>query len=706
MAPNQHGHNHGHGHSHYDTQDYAGDRAAQTHRTMQHMPAEDRVDRTDLQGSITGDQAAQLAPEVRMGDDRALPDTPNWDAFDSEQLYDFATQNNSPTTADNLGRAFNAGGNSLADAANGLFDAVTRLDGAWSGVAADSASDALTPLAKTAGQAGQTAQMMGVQMSRQALAATEVRKLPPAEKFDQKQSLTAMLAGGPAAMQADLKAQKDAAEAVKREQISYLTSYTKAMSAVDAHTPSFVPPPARRINPGAGGDAKISSSPVPYSARIGGAEQGTSTGAPSGGYTGVAPGAGFGEGPDGSDGSGDFALPGSLPGTSSAGFTPGGTAPVSAPSVAAGGAPQLRRRPPARAGSAAGSATSAREPVARLPVPAPDPVLPPAVRARARAVVPDRVAAVPWACPARSRPAAVGPEWVVPAAAAGMRKTTSASVRRSSSRATRTARSATTRCRRPRSSVGTTSSDDQHWHGERLLAPLALDFVWEALDAGEPPYPLEVRSHGVTMDERAALRRRVREDLVADGLIDPAGRLEPELANCSARSPGRPEHRLRFPARAGRTPRARAGGVRPGRCGAGRAGRTGCGCARSRATAWSRRSSACCRRPPRHPSSRSRCPPRSWSAPVPAGGGGTRGERLQETRKALARLTAQPNHRGGQIGVNSRSDMRGRRRSPVLAWFDNETGRYLSQTRAGWVTVAPADTATLRHRIGEMVASP
>jgi hypothetical protein len=351
MAPN-HQHHHHH-HNHYGTQDYAGDQAAQTHRTMQRMPAEDRTARTDLQDTITGSQAAQLSPEVRMGDDRALADTPNWDAFDSAQLYAFATQNNSPSTADDLGRSFNAGGNSLADAANGLLDAVTRLDGAWSGAAADSASGALTPLAQAAGQAGQTAQMMGVQMSRQALAATEVRKLPPARTFDQKSSLTAMLAGGPAAMQADLKAQKDAAEAVKREQISYLTTYTKAMSAVDAQTPSFVPPPARRIDPGAGGDAKIGASPVPYSGRLGGGEQGTSTGAPSGGFTGAAPGAGF-DSQDGSDGGGDFVMPGSLPGTSTAGFTPGGTAPVSAPSVSAGAAPHTAA-PAAGAGGFGGA---------------------------------------------------------------------------------------------------------------------------------------------------------------------------------------------------------------------------------------------------------------------------------------------------------------------------------------------------------------
>lgn len=265
MAPNN---------EHYDTQEYAGDRATRTHRVMQHMPDEDRTSRTDLQESITGSQAAELAPEVRMGDDRVIGDTPNWDGFDSKQLYNFATQNNSPTTADALGRTFNAGGNGLVDAANGLLDAVTRLDGAWSGVAADSARTALGPLAQAAGQAGQTAQMMGVQMARQSVAATEVRKLPPPQDFDQQQSLNAMVTGGPAAMQADLKAQKEAAEAVKREQITYLNAYTQAMSSVDAHTPSFVPPPVGHINPGDGGGARITGGPVPYSGGHGGFDQG------------------------------------------------------------------------------------------------------------------------------------------------------------------------------------------------------------------------------------------------------------------------------------------------------------------------------------------------------------------------------------------------------------------------------------------------
>lgn len=229
-------------HNHYNTNDYAGDEAADTRRVMNHMPDEDRSTTQEIQQSINTSQAAELTDGVRMGDDRAIGDTPSWESFKSQELYNFATKKNSPTTADDLGRAFNDGGNNLAQAANALFDAVSRLDGAWSGVAADSAKNALKPLAQAAGTAGQTAQLMGVRMSEQSVAATEVRKLPPAEEYDSQQSLNAMLAGGPVAMQQDLKAQKDAADAVKREQVSYLNTYTQSMTAVDAQTPSFVPP--------------------------------------------------------------------------------------------------------------------------------------------------------------------------------------------------------------------------------------------------------------------------------------------------------------------------------------------------------------------------------------------------------------------------------------------------------------------------------
>lgn len=332
MAPN--GNNSGNNNDeHYDTQDYSGDNE---NPYGQWLPGLEELARH----SAIATQSGELSDDVRMGDDRVIGNVPNWDGFSSQQLYAFATTDNAPDTADSLGRAFNDGGNRLAEAANGLFEAVTAIEGAWTGTASDSARGALAPLAKAAGQAGQTAQMMGVQMSRQSTAAAAVRELPPPREFDAGQALRAGMAGGPAAMQADLKAQDEAAKEVKREQIRYLQAYTKAMSEVDAQTPSFVPPPTGRIKPTAGGSGSVHGALVQIpQTGDGSSGGGTSTGGPTGGYVGVNPGGQAGH--PGSNGPGfaseeidDLTIPGTLPGTSASGYTP-----TSAPPVAPGTGP-------------------------------------------------------------------------------------------------------------------------------------------------------------------------------------------------------------------------------------------------------------------------------------------------------------------------------------------------------------------------------
>ena len=240
---------------------------------------------------------------------------------------------------------------------------------------------------------------------------------------------------------------------------------------------------------------------------------------------------------------------------------------------------------------------------------------------------------------------------------------------------------------------------------ERLISPVALDFLWEALDAGEPPYPLDIVSHGATVDGRAMLRRRIREQLVADRLLDRSGRLEPQLEDwlLALANPDLSIDSVFLPDTGAPSVSALAASGRG-----------------SAVLAVQQRDGLRLRPIPRDglvsaivgmlpPAPRGS----ETSISVPQHELATAGARNapagrasdQETRKALAKLTAMPNRRGGQIAVNSRTDMRGRRRSPVLSWFDNESGRYLTQTRNDWVTIAPADAATLRHRIGEMVAS-
>ena len=241
---------------------------------------------------------------------------------------------------------------------------------------------------------------------------------------------------------------------------------------------------------------------------------------------------------------------------------------------------------------------------------------------------------------------------------------------------------------------------------ERLISPIALDFLWEALDAGEPPYPLEIQSHGATVDSRAMLRRRIREELVANRLLDNRGRLEPQLEDWllalanpdlsvdSVFLPDTGAEAVSALAASGRGSAVLAVQLKDG--------------LRLRSIPRDGLVSAIVGMlpPARRGSETSISLPSNELAMAGARNAPPTGRVSdQETRKALAKLTAMPNRRGGQIAANSRNEMRGRRRSQVLSWFDNESGRYLTQTKNDWVTIAPADAATLRHRIGEMVAS-
>src|SRR2546430_13485295 len=167
MAPNEHGHG-----RHYDAQSYAGDDATKLHRDMRHMDPDDHSTRGQLEHDLAASQATELAPGVRMGDDRAIGSHPNWNRLSSTELSNAANNGNSPETADNLGRAFNSGGHKLAEAANRRYPAVGKLDAAWTGQAAASAKAALSPLARHAGDTGVAAQLMGAPMSLQASAAS------------------------------------------------------------------------------------------------------------------------------------------------------------------------------------------------------------------------------------------------------------------------------------------------------------------------------------------------------------------------------------------------------------------------------------------------------------------------------------------------------------------------------------------------------
>ncbi|WP_245788243.1 hypothetical protein [Amycolatopsis marina] len=186
-------------------------------------------------------QARSRPDGFLYGDDRAIGSPPNWDAQESEQLYNGATMNNDPGTAEATGESWIGHSTNLNQAANDLYNAITELGGAWVGEGAAAAQGTLVGIANSSAQAAEAAQTMGNRLKQQAAAAAEVKKMPAPKEFDPAKQTEAMLAGGPAAMIADMKAQSDAAKDVKAQQVQYFNAYTKAMAEVDSSTPSFGP---------------------------------------------------------------------------------------------------------------------------------------------------------------------------------------------------------------------------------------------------------------------------------------------------------------------------------------------------------------------------------------------------------------------------------------------------------------------------------
>lgn len=248
-----------------------------------------------------------------------------------------------------------------------------------------------------------------------------------------------------------------------------------------------------------------------------------------------------------------------------------------------------------------------------------------------------------------------------------------------------------------------------------LFTAVELDFLWENANAGELPYPLRLRSHGATVGERGALRQETLRALNQRGLVDDRGRPEPHVEDffgilakpdlsldCVQLNNPHTEPLLAVASLLG---------------------------GQGLLTVQDQRgfhfhpiapdglaSAIVSLLPPG-----SRGTEKSITLPLDGLVGASGADFLQrrqpqidgrvtsdEDRKALSRLQAQPRLRGGQFGANARSRAGTRSRSSVLSWFDTQSGRYFTQATRGsdgrdWITIAPADPATLRQRLTELL---
>src|SRR5690606_2225115 len=286
---------------------------------------------------------------------------------------------------------------------------------------------------------------------------------------------------------------------------------------------------------------------------------------------------------------------------------------------------------------------------------------------------------------------------------------------------------------------------------ERFLTPMQFDFLWEQLRLGEYPYPLQVRSHGRTMDERIHLRHRVERELKSLGVKNSYGEVDPRLdtwlrtlafPRVSVDAAHIPEFKhppvCAVAASDGENavlvkqtqdgisfrpifPEALASEIisllPPGERGTAGSITLSLDDAlrtkpalvkvggpeekseeKEKAEAQSKSRFGLFRKEPEKPKPE---PPRRRPLSERTAG---------SPQEDYAMLLAQPRLRGGQLAANARDEAGRKFRSPALAWFDTVTGRYLSLSRTGpdgheWITVSGADVKTLRSRLAELVSS-
>jgi hypothetical protein len=252
--------------------------------------------------------------------------------------------------------------------------------------------------------------------------------------------------------------------------------------------------------------------------------------------------------------------------------------------------------------------------------------------------------------------------------------------------------------------------------GVTSLSHLEFDFIWEHLGVGETPYPIDVRSHGETMEERAELRVRVRESLRAKGLHDGvvlSPRLE-ELLTLAARGPFTIDGQLSVgeyvrvlaagrgtegvlvaqtddevrvvPVRDGKVVRAVIALVPDEKPGPGGAARLPRPAFDESIDEYQRTGYVGLERT--------------------LTGAGVTGRDL----RTVITLVESARHGGGQLAANSVDKVGRRTRTPVVNWFDTAAGRYLVHVEAGrdrveWLTVAPADTARIEERLTRLIAT-
>ena len=186
-----------------------------------------------------------LDSPVKIGDGRAITGPTNWAAMTHEQLYSAVVGGNDPEAVYGVSDKWVSLGNNMLESANTLHQQVAASSSGWQGEAAESARDAVSQLVGWGGSAGQTAQVMGRQLSQQGqVMATAKTNMPGPVNFDVKMAAIAEPGlSGFANMVLDTQPGQQMAEEAHARAIDVATAMEQGSTQIDASTPEFVPVP-------------------------------------------------------------------------------------------------------------------------------------------------------------------------------------------------------------------------------------------------------------------------------------------------------------------------------------------------------------------------------------------------------------------------------------------------------------------------------
>ncbi|HKR48824.1 MAG TPA: ESX secretion-associated protein EspG [Pseudonocardiaceae bacterium] len=238
------------------------------------------------------------------------------------------------------------------------------------------------------------------------------------------------------------------------------------------------------------------------------------------------------------------------------------------------------------------------------------------------------------------------------------------------------------------------------------LTSAQYDICWADLDLGEHVYPLLIRSHGQTYEERDHFRRRVYQQLGARDLAR-GERLEPELHDALtllARAPIWVD--MHWLAEPGQIRTDRAVAAQSGEHGlVARLDPAGLHLMPCRGTSLL---ATLIDQLPTVPAAagQSITLPRTALAPSQPAGVYDTGPAASGPVRTLEAVLARPRLRGGQIVANVRDRTGKRHRCRPVEWFDTEVGRWtarLQPTTDGTehLTVAPANSARIATQVAE-----